>query len=133
MFFLVFVSFCVGIVYVCVGLCRFVSCLCCVLCILRRYAAPSASHQDLARAQTASPTMLSEAAFHSELALLESEPVSDLERIVATRSLVRYERLGIPDEHLNPSASEDWVRLYIALRRAHLPNTRITPALLRAW
>ena len=29
--------------------------------------------------------------------------------------------------------SEDWVRLFSALRRASTPNTRITPALLREW
>jgi len=30
-------------------------------------------------------------------------------------------------------ANEDWVRLFIALRRACLPDTRITPGLLREW
>ncbi len=61
--------------------------------------------------------MLSDAAFRSELERLELEPVSDLERTIATRSLVRY----------------DWVRLFIAPRRAYIPNTRITPAILREW
>ena len=70
-------------------------------------------------------------AFRSELELLEREPASDLERIVATRSWVRYERQGVADDYLKLCASEDWVRLFIALRRAHSPHTRITPALLR--
>ena len=77
--------------------------------------------------------MLSDAAFRSELERLEREPAIDLERIVATRSLVRYGRQGVADDNLKICASEDWVRLFIALRRASIPNTRITPALLREW
>ena len=77
--------------------------------------------------------MLSDAAFRSELARLESEPVSDLERMVATRALVRYQRQGVAHDNLKVCASEDWVRLFIAFRRACIPDTRITPALLRQW
>ena len=77
--------------------------------------------------------MLYDAAFRSEMERLEREPASDMERIVATRSLVRCERQGVADDNLKICASEDWVRLCIALRRANIPNTRITPALLREW
>ena len=112
-----------GLVY-CVSLCV-VACrvLCGVLLFLCRSADPSASHQDLARAQTAFPTMISDAAFRSEIARLEHQPVSDLERIVATRALVRYERHGFADDDVKICANEDWIRLFIALRRAHSPHT----------
>jgi hypothetical protein len=73
------------------------------------------------------------ASFRSELVRLELEPVSNLERTVATRSLVRYGRQGVADDSLKTCANEDWVRLFIALRRACLPDTRITPGLLREW
>ena len=77
--------------------------------------------------------MISDAAFRSEIARLEHQPVSDLERLVATRALVRYERHGFADDDVSICANEDWICLFIALRRAHLPNTRITPALLMEW
>ena len=73
------------------------------------------------------------ASFRSELVRLELEPVSNLERTVATRSLVRYGMPGVADDNLKVCANEDWVRLCIALRRACLPDTRITPGLLREW
>ena len=75
----------------------------------------------------------SHAAFSSELERLEFEPLSDLERTVATRSLARFGRQGVADDNLKICANEDWVRLFIALRRACVPDTRITPGLLREW
>ena len=127
-------SFSVGLVSF---LYRFVS-LCVVFCVVCCFFAcrsvdPSASHQDLARAQTAFPTMISDAAFRSEIERLEHEPISELERLVATRALVRYERHGFANDDVKICANEDWIRLFIALRRAHSPHTRITPALLRDW
>ena len=73
------------------------------------------------------------ASFRSELVRLEFEPVGNLERTVATRSLVRYGMQGVADDNLKICANEDWVRLFIALRRACLPDTRITPGLFREW
>jgi len=54
------------------------------------------------------------ASFRSELVRLELEPVSNLERTVATRSLVRYGMQGVADDNLKICANEDWVRLFIA-------------------
>ena len=77
--------------------------------------------------------MIFDAAFRSEIARLEHKPVYDLERLVATRASVRYERHGFADDDVKICANEDWIRLCIALRCAHSPHTRITPALFRDW
>ena len=77
--------------------------------------------------------MISDAAFRSEIERLEHEPISELERLVATRASVRYERHGFANDDVKICANEDWIRLFIAFRRANSPQSRITPALLRDW
>ena len=63
--------------------------------------------------------MIYDAAFRSEIARLEHQPVSDLERLASTRALVRYERHGFADDDVKICANEDWIRLCIAFRRAY--------------
>ena len=53
--------------------------------------------------------------------------------LVAQRPLVRYERQGPTDDESKVCANEDWVRLCIALLRAHPMHTRIVPGFLRQW
>ena len=77
--------------------------------------------------------MSMDAAFSTEFKRLEASPASPAERVAAQRALVRYEKSGGGDEDSQVSASEDWVRLFIALRRVHPPRTRITPELLKQW
>ena len=77
--------------------------------------------------------MISEAAFNAELQRLAVQPPGAEELLVAQRSLVRYERQGPTDDESKVCANEDWVRLFVALRRAHPIHTRITPGLLRQW
>ena len=59
-------------------------------------------------------------------------PANAEERYVAQRALVRYEKLRDSDVD-TVCASEDWVRLFIALRRVHHHHTRIALALLKQW
>lgn len=66
-----------------------------------------------------------------ELDLMERAPPSPAERQAACRSLVRYESRGGGNDSL--SASEDWVRLYIALRRCGGEKARVTVEMLRHW
>jgi len=70
---------------------------------------------------------------HTELNRLDVLPADAAERYVAQRALVRYENLRDSDVD-TVCASEDWVRLLIALRRrAHPHHTRITLALFKQW
>ena len=69
---------------------------------------------------------------HAELNRLDVVPANAEERYVAQRALVRYEKLRDSDAD-TVCASEDWVRLFIALRRVHPHHTRITLALLKQW
>eukprot|EP00974_Lingulodinium_polyedra_P036689 3516845-Lingulodinium_polyedra.AAC.1 len=56
------------------------------------------------------------------------------EWFAAQRVLVRYANAQFnEDAEERASASEDWVRLSIALRRVYPPGTRITMAILRQW
>ena len=77
--------------------------------------------------------MISDAAFKSEMLRSPVEPASPQELLVAQRSLVRYEKQGPTDDEFQVCANEDWVRLYVALRRALPHDTRITPGILRQW
>ena len=76
-------------------------------------------------------TMLTGATLSEQLTRLDDVPADPTERIAAKRALVRYEKIG--DEGSQACASEDWIRLFIALRRATSPSTRITPQLLMHW
>ena len=69
---------------------------------------------------------------HVELKCLDVAPANAEERYVAQRALVRDEKLQDSDAD-TVWASEDWVRLFIALRRVHPHHTRITLALLKQW
>ena len=64
----------------------------------------------------------------TELARLEDHPPSEDENKVARRALMRY---GKSDDVI--AASEDWVRLFIAIRRTGGAHTRITPTMLKQW
>ena len=63
-----------------------------------------------------------------QLVALKDSPGHSEESYAAKRALVRY---GKCDDEI--SASEDWVRLFIALRRTAGPAVRITPAILKQW
>ena len=78
--------------------------------------------------QTSCPNNL----LHAELNRVAVVPTDAAERYVAQRALVRYEKLRDSDV-ATVCASEDWVRLFIALRRVHPHHTRITLALLKQW
>ena len=67
-----------------------------------------------------------------ELKRLEVVPADAAMRYVAQKALVRYEKLR-DDDVDTVCASEDWVRLFIALRRVHPHHTRITRALIKQW
>ena len=77
--------------------------------------------------------MSMDAAVSTELQRLEAAPASPGERAAAQRALVRYEKTGGGDGDSVVSTTEEWVRLFIALRRVHSPSTRITPGLLSKW
>ena len=78
-----------------------------------------------------------EIAVRQEIAELGERPVSDEERKVACRAIVRFkgQRQGNADEEDTPiEVTEDWVRLYVALRRASGSSTmRLTASQLRRW
>ena len=63
-----------------------------------------------------------------KLLALKDAPAHAQESYAAKRALVRY---GKCDDEI--SASEDWVRLFIALRRTVGPAARITPGMLKQW
>ena len=74
------------------------------------------------------------AAVSMELRRLEAAPAaSPGERAVAQRALVRYEKPGACDVDSVLSTTEEWVRLYIALRRVNPPGTRLTAKVLTQW
>ena len=52
---------------------------------------------------------------------------------MAQRALVRYEKPGACDVDSVVSTTEEWVRLYIALRRVNPPGTRLTANVLTQW
>ena len=68
-----------------------------------------------------------------ELTRLKAAPASPGERAVAQRALVRYEKPGAGDVDSVVSTTEEWVRLYIALRRVNPPGTRLTAKVLTQW
>ena len=74
-----------------------------------------------------------DAAFSTELRRLEAAPGSQVERFAAQRALVRYVRSGEGDGDPQASATEEWVRLVIALRRVRPQSAHITPGLLKQW
>ena len=63
-----------------------------------------------------------------QLVALKDNPAQGQEGWAARRALVRY---GKCDDAI--SASEDWVRLFVALRRTAGPTARITTAMLKQW
>eukprot|EP00969_Alexandrium_andersonii_P229469 10134894-Alexandrium_andersonii.AAC.1 len=65
---------------------------------------------------------------NQQLAALATLPPAQEEDAAARRALVRY---GKADDAV--AASEDWVRLYIALRRTGGSDMRITPGILKSW
>ena len=74
----------------------------------------------------------------SELAALDQRPVSEEERKGACRAIVRFAgRRGqgsAEDDEMAIDATEDGVRLYVALRRASgLQTMRLSASLLRRW
>ena len=68
------------------------------------------------------------AELEQQLVALKDTPAKSNEAYAANRALVRY---GKCDDDI--SATEDWVRLFIALRRTHGPSAHITPAMLKKW
>ena len=79
---------------------------------------------------------LEEANVRREMAALVASPITADERVQAHRSLVRFERQEQRDDGGEQiRASEDWVRLYVALRRAGGGNdgVRIHATQLRGW
>jgi hypothetical protein len=73
------------------------------------------------------------AAVSMELTRLKAAPASPGERAVAQRALLRCEKPGAGDVDSVASATEEWVRLYIALRRVNPPGTRLTAKVLTQW
>ena len=80
---------------------------------------------------------IDEASVKRELGRFNANPIQDKEREVATRSLVRFARAGVPlqgSEEGTICAREEWVRLYVALRRAGGDSVeRLTSVALRSW
>ena len=80
---------------------------------------------------------IQEIAVRSEIGQLAQRPVSDEERKVACRAIVRFkgQRQGNADEEDTPiEVTEDWVRLYVALRRASGSSSmRLSASQLRRW
>ena len=74
----------------------------------------------------------------SEIAGLGERPVSDEERKGACRAIVRFKgqrgQGNAEDEETQIDVTEDWVRLYVALRRASgSPTVRLSASQLRRW
>ena len=61
---------------------------------------------------------------------MDENPPTTEERQVACRSLMRYSRSSGETEL---ESSEDWVRLYVALRRASGNALRVAPQILKSW
>ncbi len=72
------------------------------------------------------------AAMRAAMADLEVHPPTVDERAKACRSLVRYSNKMTPG-HEQIHASEDWVRLYVALRRVRGEHARVSEIELRDW
>ena len=74
-------------------------------------------------------------AVQRELDKLQRSPPTSKETEVASRSLVRFARASKDsDEEHAIRATEEWVRLYVALRRAGGPEVeRLTAETLRTW
>ena len=80
--------------------------------------------------------MADNAAVQREIAELGQRPVTDEERKVACRAIVRFkgQRQGNDEEDTQIEVTEDWVRLYVALRRASGSSTmRLSASQLRRW
>ena len=77
-----------------------------------------------------------EIAVRQEIAELGERPVSDEERKVACRAIVRFkgQRQDPHEENTPIEVTEDWVRLYVALRRASGSSVmRLSASQLRRW
>ncbi len=79
--------------------------------------------------ETAAPA----AAARAALAELDVNPPTQEERRKACRSLVRYAKLGNSHAQDQIQASEEWVRLYVALRRVCGESARVSESELREW
>ena len=74
----------------------------------------------------------------SEFAGLAERPVSEEERKTACRAIVRFKgqrgQGNAEDDESPMDVTEDWVRLYVALRRASgTPTVRLSATQLRRW
>ena len=74
-------------------------------------------------------------AVHRELDKLQRSPPTSKATAVASRSLVRFARSSQDsDEDHAIRATEEWVRLYVALRRVGGPEVeRLSADTLRTW
>ena len=70
----------------------------------------------------------------SELSALATNPVSEDERKVACRAIVRFKERRSANNEDPVDVTEDWVRLYVALRRASgSKEVRLSASHLRKW
>ncbi len=93
----------------------------------------SAPASDATSAPAGASTSAPAGAVHAALQELDRNPPDAKERQVACRSLVRYNKVGGHNAGEPIAATEDWVRLYIALRRTKGEGARISMEQLRDW
>ena len=74
-------------------------------------------------------------AVQRELGKLQRTPPTSEEQFIASRGLVRFARVSKECDDDHPiRATEEWVRLYIGLRRARGPGVeRLSAETLRTW
>ena len=80
---------------------------------------------------------IDDAAVQREISTIDEKPVSEEERNRACRAIVRFKGKKTPGntsaEEQEIDTTEEWVRLYVALRRAGGESARLNAGHLRRW